>query len=345
MRKRKTTTLMALLATLLAVLLGLRWWSSKAPEPAPAPVLANLAVSPPQVPQTSQIEESAAAPIPSDLAEMVTYLRTRFGKNIGNPYVQIQMLEKLMRYFQERNPEGWQADLLAAVRAAFPERYAEIAANLQRRLDYERWAKDNHDYLQGLGERERREALWNVRNRLFGEEAAEQIWASERKNQALVDALKTIDAQAGATISNRLSSYKESLQDIYQERADTFLQSHRQEALNRFLDLDSVQRDLSTLQPAAREAVLRDIRQGLGLDHDALERWEVLDHERDARWDTGKRYMEERAALAGKYSGEALDAQLEELRSRYFRGEAETIAQEEQSGFFRFDRPRKWGQN
>jgi hypothetical protein len=348
MKKRKTTTLVTILAALLAVLLGLRWWSSSAQVPAPAATDAAPATPPPRanlaVPSTQATQPTEPA-IPSDLTEMVAYLRSRFGKHIDNPYVQIQMLEKLMRYFQEHNPEGWQADLLAAVRAAFPERYAQIAANLQHRLDYERWVKDNRDYLQGLGERERREALWNIRNRLFGEEAAEQIWASELKNQAVADALKAIDAEKGAPLPDRLSKYKESLQEIYQEHADKFLENHRQEALSRFLDLDSVQQDLSALAPAAREAALRDIRKGLGLDNDALQRWEVLDHERDARWDTGKKYMEERATLTAKYSGQGLETQLGELRTRYFGGEAETIAEEEESGFFRFNRPRKWGQN
>ncbi|HEX2574398.1 MAG TPA: hypothetical protein VH877_32920 [Polyangia bacterium] len=349
MTKRKTTTLMTILAALVAVLLGLRWWSNSgrtsapgAPgaAPAAAPALTQQAV-----PSIEAVTPAEPAALPADLAKLVAYLRGRFGKHIDNPYVQIQMLEQLMRYFQEHNPDGWQADLLAAVRAAFPERYAQIAANLQHRIDYERWVKDNRDYLQRLGDKERGEALWNLRKRLFGDEAAEQIWASELRNQAVVDALKGIDTEKGLTLSDRLSKYKDSLQEVYQEHADTFLQNHRQEALSRFLDLDSVQQDLSALDAAAREAALRDIRKGLGLDKDALQRWEVLDHERDARWDTGKKYMEERATLAAKYQGQALETQLGELRTRYFGAEAESIAQEEESGFFRFNRPRKWGQN
>jgi hypothetical protein len=287
----------------------------------------------------------AGAPLPADPSELVAFLRARFGKHIDNPYVQIQMLEKLMRHFQEKNPSGWQAELLAAVRAAFPERYAEIAANLQHRLDYEEWLKKNEERLRGLGERERREAIWEERKRLFGEAAANDIWASERKNQAVTDALAAIDARPDATVADRLAQYKESLLETHQENTDTFLQNHRQDTLNRFLGLDSVQRELASLSSADRAKALRDVRKGLGLDEAALGRWDTLDQERDRRWEMGRKYMAERAALAKEYSGDALETHLQELRVRYFGAEATTIADEEAAGFFRFDRPRKYGLN
>ncbi|HWU89151.1 MAG TPA: hypothetical protein VN253_17920 [Kofleriaceae bacterium] len=341
MRRRKLSMLVALAAVAIAVLLVARLWPAASSTAATAPG-ATAAASAPAVRAGSA---AAPAALPSDLAELVAYLRARFGKNIANSYVQIQMLEKLMHHFQARNAAGWQAELLAAIRAAFPERYAEIAANLQHRLDYEAWLKSNTERLRGLGERERREALWEERARLFGEEAAGEIWASERKNQALTDALAAIDARPDATVGDRLAQYKESLQETHQENAETFLENHRQEALHRFLALDSVQRELSSLSPADRAAVLRDVRQGLGLDDEALGRWDALDHERDLRWEVGRTYMAERAALAKQYSGEPLATHLQELRSRYFGAEAATIADEEASGFFRFDQPRRYGLN
>jgi hypothetical protein len=344
MSRRKITMLVALAAVAIAVLGVVRLWPAAAPTAASAPgattmVLAALAGS------AAPGSPSPSAALPSDLSELVAYLRARFGKNIANPYVQIQMLEKLMRHFQAKNPAGWQAELLAAIRAAFPERYTEIAANLQHRIDYEAWLTSNKERLRGLGERERREALREARNRLFGEAAAGDIWASEQKSQALTDALVAIDARPDATVGDRLAQYTESLEDTHQENTDTFLQNHRQEALNRFLALESVQQELSSLPAAQRSAVLRDVRKGLGLDSAALGRWDTLDHERDRRWDVGLKYMAERAALAKQYSGEILEAHVQELRSRYFGAEAATIADEEASGFFRFDRPRSYGLN
>ena len=287
----------------------------------------------------------AAAALPADLAELVAYLRGRFGKHIASRYVQMQMIEKLMRHFQAKSPGSWQAELLAAVRAAFPERYDEIAAMLQHRLDYEAWLASNEGRLRGLGERERREAMWEARKRLFGEEAAAEIWASERKGQAVTDALAAIDALPNATVGDRLAEYKESILETHQENADTYLQNHRQEALSRFLALDSVQRELAALPPADRSRALRDVRKGLGLDDAALGRWDTLDAERDRRWAAGQEYMAARAALVQQHAGAALEAHLQELRSRYFGVEAATIADEEASGFFRFAVPRKYGLN
>jgi hypothetical protein len=331
--------LTALVAVTAAVLLISRPWSAAAPaatapgDPAPGTAFRARAGS-----------ARTAASLPADPSELVAYLRARFGKHIDNPYVQIQMLEKLMRHFQEKNPSGWQAELLAAVRAAFPERYAEIAANLQHRLDYEAWLSKNEARLRGLGDRERREAIWEERKRLFGA-AADDIWSSERKNQAVTDALAAIDARPDATVADRLAQYKESLLETHEENTDAFLQNHRQDTLNRFLGLDSVQRELASLSPAARAAALRDVRKGLGLDESALGRWDTLDQERDRRWEIGRTYMAERAALAKEYSGDALEAHLQELRARYFGAEATTIADEEAAGFFRFDRPRRYGLN
>jgi hypothetical protein len=109
--------------------------------------------------------------------------------------------------------------------------------------------------------------------------------------------------------------------------------------------LSSIQRELTDLSPAERTKSLRTIRQEMGLDEEALKRWDTLDRTRDGRWDAGARYMTERAALAKELSGEELETRLQEVRARYFGTEAEVIGQEEASGFFRFESPRVWGRN
>jgi len=280
-----------------------------------------------------------------DQDALVAQLRFRYGAHIEHPYVQLKMLERLIPYFRAQSPEHWRELLLDLLRAAFPDRYAELAANLQHWLDYERWMDEQRTTLQGLDDEKRRAAIREARERIFGKEAAANIWASELKNQAAADALRTADALQGATVSERLERYKEGLEDVYQEQTEPYLERHRQEALDRFLDLDSVQKDLSALAPEDRERSLREIRQGLGLSEEALQRWDTLDRERDARWDAGARYMQEREALAKQLSGDALEERLQELRARYFGAEAGSIAAEEQSGFFRFSRPRRWGRN
>jgi hypothetical protein len=280
-----------------------------------------------------------------ELEQLATVMREKYGPKLHEPSAQIRMLEELMRYFQKRSPDRWREELLAFLQKAFPEQYEQLAATLRNRLDYEKWVRDNDAYLRTLSPEQRRAAIWDARNRLFGKETAEAIWAAELRNQALADTLSALDARADASLTDKLSAYKQRLNELHGDKAQAYLARHQQELMNRFLDLSSVQRDLSQLTPQARSEHLRTIRRELGLDEEALKRWDSLDQTRDARWDAGARYMAERTALAKELSGEALEARLQEVRARYFGTEADIIAQEESTGFFRFERPRVWGRN
>jgi hypothetical protein len=314
----------------------------RAAPPAPAPSVAQA--------PAAVVEEPAATPEPTgdpeeSLEKLATFMRERYGSRLHEPYLQVKMLEDLMRYFQKHFPDRWQEELLAFLKKTFPERYEELAATLRNRLDYEKWVKDNQAYLRGLTDSERRAAMWDARNRLFGKEAAEKIWAGELRNQAMMDSLQAIDAKADADLNQKLSMYKQSLKDIHGERTEAYLEQHRQESMNRFLDLSSVQRELTAMAPAERSQSLRTIRKELGLDEEALKRWDELDQTRDMRWQSGAAYMAEREALSKQFSGAELEAKVQQLRARFFGAEAEVIGQEEASGFFRFERPRQWGRN
>lgn len=290
-------------------------------------------------------QAEARKELPGELEQLSTYLRGRYGEKLKEPYVQIKMLEELMRYFQKRSPDRWQEELLAFLKQEFPEMYDELASMLRNRMDYEKWVKDNDAYLRGLSPQERRAAMWDARTRLFGKEAAERIWASELKNQALADTLAALDAKQDANLRQKLSAYKQRIQEIYGEQAQAQIARHQQEMMDRFLTLSSVQQELSELPPELRSQNLRAIRQEMGLDEEALKRWDALDQTRDVRWEAGARYMAERQSLAKQFSGAELEAKLQEVRARYFGTEADLIAHEEASGFFRFERPRQWGRN
>lgn len=348
MRSRWTVLLAGLALVVGAGLLVFRHTSSAAAPAAPtaatseasAPGAARPAVAP--GPRVAAPGPGMSAP---ERQQLAAYFRGRYGPRLASAHLQLRMLEKLMRTFQERFPERWEAELLAFLREAFPERAAELEANLRRWLAYRRWMEDNEGALTQLGAAERRANLWDERKRLWGEEAAREIWAAELQHQQVVDALAAIDARAEATLPQRLADYRERLSDVYGEGTDAFLERHRQEAMDLFLELGSVQRELGAMQPEQRAQSLRDIREGMGLDAEALGRWEALDRTRDARWEAGARYMAERQALTRQYSGGQLESRLAELRQRTFGAEADTIAAEEESGLFRFARPRVWGRN
>jgi hypothetical protein len=56
--------------------------------------------------------------------------------------------------------------------------------------------------------------------------------------------------------------------------------------------------------------------------------------------------MEERKKVVEAFDGPEEKAQLKALREKYFQDEAQTIEfEEENDGFFRFERPRYYGRN
>lgn len=358
MRTRTKMIVGGAAVALLALLAGLFFFrqpQAPAPRPSPPSTVSERPREAPSPAPTPVVAAAPAAPVPApplllkdpdqELEQLSAHMRERFGGKLKEPYIQIKMLEDLMRYFQKRSPDHWQEELLAFLKKTFPELYDELAATLRNRVDYEKWVKDNDSYLKGLSDKDRRAAMWDARNRLFGKENAEKIWASELKNEAVTDTLATIDAKPDAKLTEKLSTYKQRLQEIYGDQTDAYLERHRQETMNRFLDLSSVQQDLTAMTPQERSQNLRAIRKEMGMDEEALKRWDTLDQTRDARWDVGMKYMAERQALAQQFSGAELEAKLQEVRARYFGTEAEVIAQEEASGFFRFERQRQWGRN
>ncbi|EPX63876.1 hypothetical protein D187_005006 [Cystobacter fuscus DSM 2262] len=296
--------------------------------------LARPPGTPPETPDTARSED-----------ELIAALRARYGGRLHEPHTQMRLLEQLMRHFQQLDPTGWEARLLALVRRAFPEQAELLAQRLRQRVEYGRWMEEHQKELLGLPEAERRAAVWAERERLFGEDVAERLWAGELRAAAVSDALGAIDALPQASVGERLERYQKSLAQTYGDESPEYVHAHQQELMNRFLDLGSVQRELSAMSPEARARSLREVRQGMGLDEAALERWKELDLRRDTRWELGERYMAERATLAQQASGPELDARLAELRARYFPDEAQTLAEEEASGFFRFNQPRQWGRN
>jgi hypothetical protein len=70
-----------------------------------------------------------------------------------------------------------------------------------------------------------------------------------------------------------------------------------------------------------------------------------LDARREARWQNGLAYMEERARVEASFEGAAREDELRALRERYFAEQAPTIEAEERDDFFRFERPRIYGRN
>lgn len=193
-----------------------------------------------------------------------------------------------------------------------------------------------------MSREERKKVMKEKRSALFREEAAAEIWAGEIRNEKITTSLQQID-QSDADLNQKLSSYRAAIREALGEHTERYMEARRYELTTRFLELPSVQKELSRMNPDERNQTLSQIRKGMGMDVEAIKRWKSLDRERDDRREKGQRYMNDRDVLT---SAGASESDLNELRIRYFGPEqAEVIKNEEESGFFRYRQERVYGKN
>lgn len=271
---------------------------------------------------------------------LLSHLRGRFDE----PRMRLGFLEQLVAWLRQRYPETWRAELERILRAAFPAEADALLALWGQREGFEGWMRESRVDVARMSHDDRRDAMWAARRRFFGADA-DRIFASVSRNERLEDALEEIDANPTGTVPDRFGQYMRAVEREYGTGTRSYLEQRRQEVLDKFVSLNSVQADLAAMDRNDRYAALRGMRQQSGMDRDALARWDQLDRTRDTRWDQGLAYMQERERLARQYSGPALESQLAPIRARYFGAEAETIANEEASGYFRFRETRTFGMN
>jgi hypothetical protein len=169
--------------------------------------------------------------------------------------------------------------------------------------------------------------------------------SAEAQEQALRDAIFRIGEDEALPLRSRLDRYREALEAAREAGPVAPLLENPAMLAEVFLRMDGVQRELAALGPAARSGELAHSRRELGFDEEAVVRMEAIDERREARWQNGLAYMQDRARLAASFEGDALEAELGALRGAYFGHEAGTIEAEERQGFFRFERPRIYGRN
>jgi len=213
---------------------------------------------------------------------------------------------------------------------------------------YEQWLEDNRLLLQGMPLLERQSALWKKREALFGDDAS-QIWGEQpsplhENEQVLQAELQRLDQAREITPEETAHQLKTTVEQLYNNDMARQLIGPGVMARTLF-SLDSVQSHLKELPADARQARINRLRQQLGYPEDAISRLEEQDQQRNERWEKGKAYMSERVQLTRQYTGDQLDQALDDLRKEYFGRSAKTIALEEQDGFFRFERERRFGVN
>ncbi len=273
--------------------------------------------------------------------QKIALIRQRWGKNIDNNYIQIKMLEELIRLCQKEQPNDWVACANELSAAAFPGLAGHLFNQLESLLRYNAWLAENKEKLDQMSRAERNKLLAERRAAFFGKENADIIFAAEIKAENIRGVLEELKNAPNLSVDQKLNQYKSALQENYGELSKAYLERHQQEMVHSFLSV--VQDDLRKLDPVQQKAALRNIRSEMGMDAAALERWDILDVEREQRWRAGKEYLAARESLINQFKGNPPETALHDLRKKYYGAEAETVAIEEAAGFFRHQGEQRLG--
>ncbi len=267
-------------------------------------------------------------------------MQQRFAAHLHRPHAQLRILEQLISYLRSQHPQDWELRIRALIAAMFPQQADDLHARFLQLAGYQDWLRQERAGLLRMPKAQRRAALWAERYRSFGADA-DLIWAAEKRSQALEDALELADPDLSTDA--RLQHFVSAIDHIYGEQAGALLARHKTELVHNFLSQGPVQSELQGMETADRQRTLNAVRSQLGIDEAALQRWQTLDHLRDDAWDRGQQYMEERAELLATLPAELAQARIDSLREELFGTQANTLKAEENSGFLRYARARRYG--
>ena len=276
----------------------------------------------------------------------VKYLEL-YGDTITEPATQARLYNE-RRNLLTRYPDAGDELFQSAVTTAFPELADSIFA-LMAKLDlYNRWL-DNHELrLQGLPDMERYAELWQQREAIFGP-LASQIWAEEQnpveaKSDQFQQTLARLDQANQMPLTELAHQLQTTADELY--GADLARQLAGSGATSHALfSMDSVQQQLASLPADKRQQAINDLRRQIGYSEETVRQLAEEDQRREEKWQKGRAYMAERRALENRLNGDQLEAALTDLRQEHFGFSAPTIEREEEEGFFRFERERRYGLN
>lgn len=276
----------------------------------------------------------------------VKYLEL-YGDTITEPATQARLYNE-RRNLLARYPDSGNELFQSAITTAFPELADSIFALMTKLDRYNRWL-DNHELrLQGLPDMERYAELWQQREAIFGP-LASQIWAEEQNPvEAKSDQFQQILARLDQANQMPLTELAHQLQTTADELygADLARQLAGSGATGHALfAMDRVQQQLANLPADQRQQTINDLRRQIGYSEEAVRQLAKDDQRREEKWQKGKSYMAERRALENRLNGDQLEAALTDLRQEHFGFSAPTIEREEEEGFFRFERERRYGLN
>lgn len=274
--------------------------------------------------------------------QVVALMQEQHGDELDTRLGQIDLINALLAYLQDKHPENWQSMMEALLHSAFPEQAEALVQLAWNHLEYEAWFSEGASDIHSLDRHARMEALMQHRAEIFGQDVAEELWQHELREYEIASAIEELTAQTERPMKERLDDFSALVRQQYSEdelqnqslaMGDSFA--------NRFLG--ATQDELRAMEPHERRETIAETRRRLGYSERAVENLSHLDRTRDQRWQSGDTYMQSRAAIVSQYQGEERQQRLNEARQELLGAEANTVRQEEEAGFFRFQQERTYG--
>jgi hypothetical protein len=275
---------------------------------------------------------------------LVLRLRSQYGKDLGNSKVQVQVIEDIRRILEPLYPEDYQDKMNEAIVVVFPDNSVQLIKMSDNLVLYETWLQGVWDPLFAKSKKERESIVWAKRREIFGADAY-KIWSDDLRVITINKVLSALNKVKGASLNDKLSFFEGTIRQEFSADADVYIRNHQQELLEKFLRLDSVQADLSKMQPQERRQSLRAVRRTFGMDETTLAHWDALEKARDERWEKGLMYMKQRQKIMDAVQDVTRLFLLDALRNEYFGKDATLVAGEEKAGYFRFKTKRIYGLN
>ncbi len=279
--------------------------------------------------------------------QLVKKLREAYGESISIKSGQAEIV-RIRQLILDTFPQDWPDIFYNIIKQAFPDYVDEIMETLERMDQYNAWFDKNKSMLAKMSYEKMKETLWLKRIEIF-EDNADEVWPADSKNDEIRDTLSILKASYDTSIDEKLNLYQHSLENNYsgsEENTDNLILDKKYNYMAAFLNMDSVQENLTQMTSDERTATLRKIRQTMGYPEEYLEKLEKRDAYHENRWQNGLNYMQVREQILLEYeNSDDLEERMDGLRESYFMDEAPTIKSEEESNFFRYERRRVYGRN
>ncbi len=281
------------------------------------------------------------------LKEMVAQLQLKHTNNIHQISIMVTMKD-FRDFVLEMFPENGQLLFEKIMLAAFPEVALQILNLVKGLGEYDAWYLANLLTLNDLNPLQKNGKIRAKRHEIFGE-LAQQIWQEEladnqKRQNTIRQTIKLLDKAQDISLDESLYVLNNTIQEQYADRAESLIIDKGLVA-SMYFNLASVQKSLESLPEDDRQTQINQSRRQLGYSEKSISELEQQDAKREQRWQNGYQYMQARTSIMNTVTEAELESELNTLREQYFKHEAPTIKAEEQSQFFRYERPRLYGQN